>query len=163
MIIGGWRGPGWRVIDAHPRNVRQVRGWISAAITGHGCPVDRGDAALVVSELFTNAVRHGPGGGRVLVGYCLWSRGVRIVVCDGVDAGYVHIERDAAVVTLAGIYLVRSMRRRGLGGAIIQQVIDEAGAEGKAVALRVRCRSIRCSANPISCRSTRRLPRRRAA
>jgi hypothetical protein len=36
----------------------------------------------VVSELFANAVQHGPGGGRVLVSYYLSSGGIRIVVCD---------------------------------------------------------------------------------
>jgi hypothetical protein len=36
-----------------------------------------------VTELFSNAIRHGPVGGRVLVGYCLWQRGARLVVCDG--------------------------------------------------------------------------------
>ncbi|HZP46979.1 MAG TPA: GNAT family N-acetyltransferase [Vicinamibacterales bacterium] len=60
-----------------------------------------------------------------------------IVVWDGVDAGYVHIERQADVVTLAGIYLVPPMRRRGLGAAVIQRVMDGARAEGKPVALRV--------------------------
>jgi anti-sigma regulatory factor (Ser/Thr protein kinase) len=87
VIIGGWRGPGWRVVDAHPGHVRQVRDWISAAITRHDCPVDPADAALAVSELFTNAVIHGPREGRVLVGYCLWSQGARIVVCDGGGSG----------------------------------------------------------------------------
>lgn len=83
MITSGWRGPGWRVVDADPGNVRLMRDWISSAITRHDCPVDPEDAALAVSELFTNAVMHGPAGGRVLVGYCLWSQGARIVVCDG--------------------------------------------------------------------------------
>jgi hypothetical protein len=87
VIIGGWRGPGWRVVDAHPGHVKPVRDWISAAITRHDCPVDPADAALAVSELFANAVMHGPSGGRVLVGYCLWSQGARIVVCDGGGSG----------------------------------------------------------------------------
>ena len=83
MIIGGWRGPGWRIVDAKPGCGKQVRDWISSAITRHGCPVDPADAALAVAELFANTVMHGPAGGRVLVGYCLWSKGARIVVCDG--------------------------------------------------------------------------------
>ena len=87
MIIGGWRGPGWRVFDADPRLGRPIRAWISSAISGHGCPVDTADAALVVSELFGNAVRHGPAGGRVLVGYCLWREGARLVVCDAGGPG----------------------------------------------------------------------------
>src|ERR1039457_4107748 len=83
VIIGGWRGPGWRVTDADPGQARQVRDWIRSAVTRHHCPVDPADAALAVSELFANAVMHGPAGGRVLVGYCLWAKGARIVVCDG--------------------------------------------------------------------------------
>ena len=87
MIIGGWRGPGWRITDADPGQARNVRGWIRSAITGHPCPVDPDDAALAVSELYANAVRHGPAGGRVLAGYCLWADGARIVVCDGGGTG----------------------------------------------------------------------------
>jgi serine/threonine-protein kinase RsbW len=87
VVTGGWRGPGWRVVDAHPGLSRQVRDWISAAITRHDCPVNPADAALAVSELFANAVMHGPPRGQVLVGYCLWAQGARIVVCDGGGLG----------------------------------------------------------------------------
>jgi len=87
VIIGGWRGPGWRITDADPGQARQVRNWIRAAITRHDCPVDPADAALAASELYANAVMHGPAGGRVLAGYCLWSAGARIVVCDGGGPG----------------------------------------------------------------------------
>ncbi len=87
MIIGGWRGPGWQVFDTDPRFGRQIREWISSAIRGHDCPVDAADAALVVTELFGNAVQHGPAGGRVLVGYCLWRDGARLVVCDSGGPG----------------------------------------------------------------------------
>jgi len=113
VIIGRWRGPGWRVIDAHPRHVRQVRGWISAAITGHGCPVDPGDAALVVSELFTNAVKHGPSGGRVLVGYCLCSQGARIVVCDGGGPGMPELRQVTDQAEDGrGLHMVNSVTAR---------------------------------------------------
>ena len=87
MIIGGWRGPGWRIVTGDQEQARQVRNWIGAAVSRHGCPVDAADAAVVVSELFGNAVLHGPAGGRVLVGYCLWRGGARLVVCDGGGPG----------------------------------------------------------------------------
>jgi hypothetical protein len=87
VIIGRWRGPGWRVTAADPRLGSGVREWIRSAISGHDCPVDAADAALVVSELFGNAVMHGPVDGFVLVGYCLWREGARLVVCDGGGAG----------------------------------------------------------------------------
>jgi hypothetical protein len=38
VIIGGWRGPGWRIVDAVPGNARQVRDWIRSAITSI-CPL----------------------------------------------------------------------------------------------------------------------------
>jgi anti-sigma regulatory factor (Ser/Thr protein kinase) len=87
VIIGGWRGPSWRVVDADPRYGGQIRDWIGSAITRHDCPVDAADAALAVAELYANAVMHGPAGGRVLAGYCLWRDGARIVVCDGGGPG----------------------------------------------------------------------------
>lgn len=95
MIIGGWRGPAWRVLDADPHHTGTVRHLIQSAITRHDCcitrqlggAVDPDDAAIVISELFTNALMHGPAGGRVLVGYCLWREGARLVVCDGGGPG----------------------------------------------------------------------------
>jgi Histidine kinase-like ATPase domain len=83
VIIGGWRGPGWRVVDADPGCGKQIRDWITSAIIRHDSPADPADAALALGELFANAVMHGPVGSRVLVGYCLWSQGARIAVCDG--------------------------------------------------------------------------------
>ena len=113
MIIGGWRGPGWQVFDADPRLGRQIRAWISSAISGHDCPVDAADAAVVVSELFGNAVMHGPAGGRVLVGYCLWQHGARLVVCDGGGPG---VPRLVQVGELAeggrGLHVVDSLAAR---------------------------------------------------
>jgi anti-sigma regulatory factor (Ser/Thr protein kinase) len=86
-MIGGWRGPGWQVFDARPRLGSQIRQRISSAIRGHDCPVDAADAALAVTELSGNAVQHGPAGGQVLVGYCLWRDGARPVVCDAGGPG----------------------------------------------------------------------------
>jgi anti-sigma regulatory factor (Ser/Thr protein kinase) len=81
VVIGGWRGPGWRVFPAEPSLCRQVRAWIRQVIAISPTAADPDDAALLVSELFENAILHGPGGA-VLVGYCLWPQGARIVVGD---------------------------------------------------------------------------------
>jgi len=97
VIIGGWRGPGWRITDADPGQARQVRDWIRATVTGHDCPVEAADAALAVSELYANAVMHGPAGGRVLAGYCLWSAGARIVVCDAGGPGTPRVRQDGGL------------------------------------------------------------------
>jgi anti-sigma regulatory factor (Ser/Thr protein kinase) len=113
VIIGGWRGPGWQVFDADPRLGSQVRGWISSAIGGHDCPVDGADAALVVSELFGNAVMHGPTGGRVLVGYCLWREGARLVVCDGGGAGEPRLaDHGAGTEGGRGLHVVDALAAR---------------------------------------------------
>lgn len=82
MSSGTWRGPGWRLFDADPACGKAVRDWLSCVVDAHPCPVDIADAALVVSELFGNAVTHGPEDGRVLVAYILWPHGARLVVCD---------------------------------------------------------------------------------
>jgi serine/threonine-protein kinase RsbW len=95
VTTSGLRGPGWRVVDARPGHVRVIRDWISSAVTRYDCPVDPEDAALAVGELFTNAVAHGPAGGRVLVGYCLWPEGARIVVCDGGGCGTPELRQAA--------------------------------------------------------------------
>ena len=113
MIIGGWRGPGWRIIDADPGHARQVRDWIRSAITRHDCPVDPADAALAVSELYANAVMHGPAGGRVLAGYCLWSAGARIVVCDGGGPGTPRVRPGAGLAEGGrGLQVVDSVAAR---------------------------------------------------
>ncbi|MGH3275756.1 MAG: hypothetical protein ACRDNZ_15700, partial [Streptosporangiaceae bacterium] len=57
-----WRGPDWRVFRATPRYGKEVRDWIAHVVAQHDGLADPADAALVVSELFTNAVLHGPGG-----------------------------------------------------------------------------------------------------
>jgi ribosomal protein S18 acetylase RimI-like enzyme/anti-sigma regulatory factor (Ser/Thr protein kinase) len=97
VIIGGWREPAWRITDADPGQARQVRAWIRAAITRDGGPVDPDDAALVASELYTNALRHGPAAGRVLTGCWLWPAGTRIVVADGGGPGTPQLGRPEAV------------------------------------------------------------------
>ena len=113
MIIGGWRGPGWQVFGANPRLGRQIRAWISSTISAHDCPVDAADAALAVTELFSNAVRHGPARRRILVGYCLWQQGARLVVCD---AGGVSTPRLVHGGQLAeggrGLHVVDSLAAR---------------------------------------------------
>jgi anti-sigma regulatory factor (Ser/Thr protein kinase) len=113
VIMGGWRGPGWQVFDADPRLGSQIRAWISSAIRGHDCPVDAADAALVVSELFGNAVMHGPANGRVLVGYCLWRAGARLVVCDGGGPGAPRLVRgDELTEGGRGLRVVDSLAAR---------------------------------------------------
>jgi len=87
----GWREPGWRVFDARPGYGKEVRDWITRAVGPHRGPADPGDAALAVSELFANALLHGPAGGRVLVGCCLWRGGARIVVCDAGGVSTPHL------------------------------------------------------------------------
>jgi hypothetical protein len=67
-ITGGWRRPAFRMLDACPEQTGVARGWIRSAVSGHCCAPDPQDAAIIVSELFTNALAYGSSpGGRVLV------------------------------------------------------------------------------------------------
>jgi serine/threonine-protein kinase RsbW len=113
MITGGWRGPGWQVVDPDPHRARQIRDWIRSAVAAHDCPVDLDAAVLTVSELFTNALIHGPSGGQVLVGYCLWGQGARIVVCDagGPTAPQVR-KADTGTEDGRGLHLVEALSAR---------------------------------------------------
>jgi anti-sigma regulatory factor (Ser/Thr protein kinase) len=113
VIIGGWRGPGWRVVDAAPHGARQIREWIGSAIAGHDCPVDLDDAVLVADELFVNALMHGPPRCQVLVGYCLWREGARIVVCDAGGSTTPELrEADAGTEGGRGLHLVQELSVR---------------------------------------------------
>ena len=113
MIIGGCREPGWQIFDADPRLSRQIRDWITSTISGHDCPVDAADAALVVTELFSNAVRHGPAGGRVLVGYYLWQQGARLVVCDAGGSGTPRLVEGGQLAEGGrGLHVVDSLAAR---------------------------------------------------
>jgi anti-sigma regulatory factor (Ser/Thr protein kinase) len=101
MVIGGWRGPGWRVFAADPRQCGHARGWAGQAAAGFPSAADPDDVALVVSEFFGNAVVHGPGGS-VLVAYCLWRGGARIVVCDAGGRGVPVLREDTGVRQAGG-------------------------------------------------------------
>lgn len=113
MIIGGWRGPGWRVFGPDPRLGSQIREWIRSAVSGHESPVDPDDAAAVISELHANAVMHGPAGGLVLAGYCLWREGARIVVCDGGGTSTPHLVPDGRLAEGGrGLHVVDALTTR---------------------------------------------------
>jgi hypothetical protein len=90
-VSAGGLSSGWRLFDPDPRCGKVVRDWIGRVIAAHPCRVDADDAMLVASELFGNAVTHGPDGGQVLAGYLIWSSGVRIVVCDGGGPATPHL------------------------------------------------------------------------
>jgi anti-sigma regulatory factor (Ser/Thr protein kinase) len=110
MVVGSWRGPGWRVFEADPRSSKETRDWLAGVVGAHECAVDFDAVALVAGELFANAVMHGPPGGRVLVGYCLWRRGARIVVCDGGSGGTPRLRQsDGLAEGGRGLHVVESL------------------------------------------------------
>ncbi len=61
----------------------------------------------------------------------------RVVECDGTAAGLLAVEEEPADLWLFKLYLFRGFRGRGLGGALLQRVIDEGAALGKPVRLKV--------------------------
>jgi ribosomal protein S18 acetylase RimI-like enzyme len=62
--------------------------------------------------------------------------GSQIVLVDGADAGMLELrERDGEVV-LVNIRVAPRLQRRGLGAAIIRDVVAAAHADGKGVSLR---------------------------
>ncbi len=62
---------------------------------------------------------------------------VSIVQVDGRDAGYLQIDEHADHRFLAGLYLSSELRGRGVGSALIRELIARARGDGKPVRLRV--------------------------
>lgn len=57
---------------------------------------------------------------------------VQSVICiDGTDVGRVWIDRAADVVYLLDLTLLTAWRGRGIGGALVADVQEEAGASGR--------------------------------
>jgi ribosomal protein S18 acetylase RimI-like enzyme len=75
----------------------------------------------------------------------------RIVVVDGTDVGVVAVEWREDAAFIASIEILPEYQGRGLGGAIIGDVITEAAARGLPVTLRV------LKANPAARRLYERL------
>jgi ribosomal protein S18 acetylase RimI-like enzyme len=67
-----------------------------------------------------------------------WSHGeVRIIVADGADVGWVRCLDGAERVDIAGLYILPSHQRRGIGTVVVQRVLEEARSAGKALFLQV--------------------------
>jgi ribosomal protein S18 acetylase RimI-like enzyme len=62
---------------------------------------------------------------------------MRVIVIDGRDAGLFHVEREAAEIFLANIQLLPEFQNRGIGTALVRDLIAEAQAAGKSVRLQV--------------------------
>jgi anti-sigma regulatory factor (Ser/Thr protein kinase) len=82
VTTSGSHDQGWRVFEAHPRHGKAVREWITGIMDAGHSTVDPAAVALAVSELFANAVLHGPVAGRVMIGCLMWPGGIRVAVCD---------------------------------------------------------------------------------
>jgi ribosomal protein S18 acetylase RimI-like enzyme len=62
---------------------------------------------------------------------------VSIITEDGADIGWLQITSRADAVYVSQIFVAPAQQGRGIGRKMLEQVIDEAGAAGKAVALSV--------------------------
>lgn len=60
-----------------------------------------------------------------------------IVVEDGIDVGYLHLTENGGGLWIAGFYLDRAHQARGVGRAVLNHLIAQARAEGRALRLRV--------------------------
>ena len=62
---------------------------------------------------------------------------ISIVQVDGEDVGYTKVESHDDHVFLAGVYIAAGQRNRGIGTAVIEDLIARAAAEKKVLRLRV--------------------------
>jgi serine/threonine-protein kinase RsbW len=105
-----------RAFPSAPRQVGVARQFVASLL--NGSPL-RDDAVVVVSELFTNALRHtesGKPGGLVVVSVIQWPQGVRIAVTDQGSAGQPVIRNPnpnrQPVDSGNGLYLVARLSGR---------------------------------------------------
>jgi ribosomal protein S18 acetylase RimI-like enzyme len=66
-----------------------------------------------------------------------------IVLCGGQAVGRLLVDRQGGAVTVVDLALLPSWRGRGIGSALLRQVLDEAGGEGLAVHLAVAADNLR--------------------
>ena len=113
-----------RVFAGIPESVRAARAWVAGHLPGSPAA---DDVALMVSELFTNAISYsasGHSGGQVTVSIAV-SRGIARV--DVIDQG-ADLEVSKAALCVAAA--VAAAPRLGAGLKIVRELADEFGADG---------------------------------
>jgi anti-sigma regulatory factor (Ser/Thr protein kinase) len=101
------------VLVGAPAGVRKARAWLSALVGGVVDERRRPDLELVVTEIVTNAVRHGSPGGRVVVA----ATPKQDFLCVQVtDEGPGLVPRPGAMASEAnggfGLFIVERLTRR---------------------------------------------------
>jgi ribosomal protein S18 acetylase RimI-like enzyme len=69
-----------------------------------------------------------------------------IITFDGADVGRLYVRRTDPDIVLMDIALLPACRNRGLGSRILQTLLDEASATGRAVTLHVEANNPRARA-----------------
>ncbi len=112
MVMSSWA----RAFPGTPRQVAAARRFAASLLAGS--PL-RDDAVTIVSELFTNSVRHsssGRPGGLVIVQVTRWRHGVRIAVTDQGAATHPvirHPGHDGELTeTGSGLFIVGELSRQ---------------------------------------------------
>jgi ribosomal protein S18 acetylase RimI-like enzyme len=62
---------------------------------------------------------------------------LRVITTGGRDAGLLHVEREAREFFLANIQILPEFQNRGLGSAVVRDVLEDARASGLTVRLQV--------------------------
>jgi len=61
----------------------------------------------------------------------------QVVVCDGDPAGRLYVARWPTEIRIIDIALLPQYRNRGIGGLLLEQLLDEAAQAGKRVSIHV--------------------------
>ncbi|MBX3689353.1 N-acetyltransferase [Dokdonella sp.] len=61
----------------------------------------------------------------------------RIIVCDGIDAGRLYVERRECELRVVDIALLPAFRNRGIATRLLRQLFDEADQDGLVVSIHV--------------------------
>jgi len=126
------------MLPSIPESVRMARFHVRAALGFHELDDYADDAAIITSELVTNAIQHVCGDGRETIGVTLARsrnpEGVTVVVSDSSPAGPVMRETSADSTQGRGLQIVEALSAHwgwhleGGGKAIFAILAREAGA-----------------------------------
>jgi anti-sigma regulatory factor (Ser/Thr protein kinase) len=121
-----------------PESVRVARFYVRAALGSHELDEYANDAAIVASELVTNAIQHVPSGGTetvVLTLVCTWNpEAVTVVVWDSSPEGPVMREPSAGSARGRGLQIVAALsvhwgwHPEGSGKVVLAVLAKKAGA-----------------------------------
>jgi anti-sigma regulatory factor (Ser/Thr protein kinase) len=122
-------------VPGHPEEVAAARAFITRTLSSHRTGADTDSAALLTSEIVTNAIQHtksGVDGGTVTIVVADVPHGVLVEVIDDGSSGTPVVKGDPYAAEGHGLFLVQQLAARwgylrDTGGTTVWFVLPAAG------------------------------------